>query len=276
MAHYYLIGGHGNGDPGACAHGYQEWDLARQFNALLGKYLKQLGQKVTIYNGTGNVNTTKDMFQQTAKNKGLWVFTPDNRIIVENHLNSIKGDVHGTETLIGFGLSADQYDKSMNKALANFFTNRGIKKRPDLLNINVAKLRGLNYRLNELCFISNKNDVQKLVKNMDKIAREMAETLTGKKINQPAPAKSIGIGTFMGQSGVEVYAELFEWDIIIGYLNGLDYYNYEVKVNTGGVRNIYSAKTGKKVGEFKPSSTPRHMHLSNATMKKLQNRITKD
>lgn len=173
MAHFYLIGGHGDGDPGAVGNGYKEADLARKFNDALAKELRALGQTVTVY------NKNRDMYKQTRNGKGLYVFGVNGRIVLETHLNAAANkSANGAETLIRG--KADKYDTAIQNTLKKHFVNRGIKQRTDLLNMNVAYQRGINYRLLELCFISNKNDVTYLVKNMAKIAKEMAQALTGK------------------------------------------------------------------------------------------------
>lgn len=271
MATYYLIAGHGSGDPGAVGNGYQEWKLAREFNDLLAKYLKLLKQKVVIYNPGGTLSSSKDMYQETKKGKGLWRKTPNNDIIVENHLNAGSKTAKGTETLICMSLAADNYDKKMHEALAKFFVDRGIKKRADLLNMNVCAERGLNYRLNEMCFISNKADATKFVKEMDKVAREMAEKLVGKKVE--SSSQRIGIGKFVGESGTEVWCELFAWDIVEDYLNGLDRYRWGVKINTASKRDIRKVKDNTHAGQFKPNSTIRYMSLPKGLEKKMQSKL---
>lgn len=260
------------GDPGAVGNGYQEWESARQFNNHLAKHLKALGQKVTIYNSKGTISTTKDMYQQTAKGQGLWVFTPNNRIIIETHLNSATKTANGTETLIGVSLTADKYDKAMNKALTEFFHNRGIKKRADLLNINVAQQRGLNYRLNELCFISNKNDIATLTDEMDKIAAEMAKKLTGKVIPSEPPKKpseAIGWAYFMGKSENIVKVEIFPWDLYLKKYNNLDKFAHEIKIVTSSKRAIYN-DAGKIVGYFSEDSGSRLMYINTELENKMK------
>ena len=75
------------------------------------------------------------------------------------------------------GIKADKYDKKIAKFITGMFPGRSasIVGRNDLANINRAALRGINYRLIECCFISNKNDVKKFNDNIDKIAKGLIE-----------------------------------------------------------------------------------------------------
>lgn len=174
MATFYLVAGHGQGDSGATGNGYQEQALARQFNDKLATYLKQCGASVEVY------DKNKDLYQQTRNGGGLYRMNLNNKVVIETHLNAFNKKAYGSEVLIKSGLKADSYDNAIIKTLAKYFVNRGIKGRNDLLNMSVCASKGWNYRLIELCFIDNKNDVDILVKNMDKIAKDMAQALTGK------------------------------------------------------------------------------------------------
>lgn len=255
MAKFYLIAGHGNGDPGAIGNGQQEYKLARQFNDILAKYLKDLGQTVQVYNSTGSLEGTKDMYQQSLKGQGLYSFKVDDRIVFETHLNgSSDKTAHGTELWIGKGLAADKYDKIISNVLAKYFTQRGIKKSSVLLNMNIAKQRGINYRLIELCFISNKDDVTKLIKEMDNIARDMAEALTGKSLKPRKASEAVGKGRIMGADGKQCWLYLYPWDVVKSRVNTKDKYSWIVEVNTNE-RAIFNSQTGRRVNTWKGQVT---------------------
>lgn len=269
MARYFLCAGHGNLDCGAIGNGYQEWKLARQFNDLLAKYLKELGQSVQVYNSAGSLATTKDMYQQSLKGQGLYSFKVDDRIVFETHLNSASDkSAHGTELWICAGLAADKYDKAVNSVLAKYFVNRGIKKSSALLNMNIAKQRGINYRLIELCFISNKDDVAKFVKEMDNIAREMSEQLTGKSLAPSKKDESIGIAYFLGKDMKECKLNIYPWDIYKSKVNNVDKYAHLIEINTNE-RAIYNVETGKKVNIWK-GKVERLMYINTALEKKMR------
>lgn len=183
MSTFYLVAGHGQGDSGAVGNSYREDLLARQFNDKLAIYLKKCGASVEMFNKNQN------LYMQTANGKGIYSLNLKGKIVIETHLNAFNGSAYGTEVLIKSGLKADSYDIAILNTLAKYFYNRGFKSRNDLLNMNVCAQKGINYRLIELCFIDNKNDINIFIKNMDTIAKLMAENLTGQKTGTIAPSK---------------------------------------------------------------------------------------
>jgi N-acetylmuramoyl-L-alanine amidase len=50
------------------------------------------------------------------------------------------------------------------------------------LNLRVFKNRGIDYRLTELGFISNPNDVAKIRRNIDTIAKQLIQDATGERL----------------------------------------------------------------------------------------------
>lgn len=240
----YLISGHGNGDPGAIGNGYQEQDLTRKFNKLLLRHFKNNKVKVKLH------NIKQDVYQLTAKGKGMYSFKNNNKIYIETHFNAASNkNANGCETLIAQGLVADDYDKTIQKTLSKYFENRGIKKRSDLLNMNVAKQRGLNYRLIEVCFISNKDDVIKLINDMDNIAKELVNNISkigkiklwNKKVRYKAKENKLNVRKEPNTSS-KIYRILNKNSKPINYhgeitINGYKWYVYKNVLN----ENVYVA-----------------------------------
>lgn len=160
MAKLFVICGHGAGDVGACGHGFQEYERVR----VLGKRIKELsGDNVMLGdinrnyfadNGISNLNISKD-YQ-----------------ILELHLDSSVPSAKGGHVIIQKGLIADKYDNALANYIASEFSGRAekIKARDDLVNPQRAMVKGYGYRLLECCFISNKDDITKFNKSIDKIA----------------------------------------------------------------------------------------------------------
>lgn len=273
--HVYFIGGHGKGaistDPGACANSQQEWKVVRELMSRVAIYLKQLKVNVTLYNNQYVLTKTKDMFQQTYIGKGLWDFTVNDRLVFEWHLNSSKDKTsNGTELIISTGLKPDKYDIAVNKALGKYFKQRGIKQRDDLLTINVAAYRGINYRLIETCFISNKDDINKLIKNMDNIARDLAEAISGKSLAPKKASEAIGKAYFMRKDKKECWLYIYPWDIMVRKVNNWDRYAHEMDIHTKG-RAIYSTATGKRVNTWKGDVKGELYYIDTAT----ENKVTR-
>ena len=166
MAELYIICGHGAGDPGATGNGYNEAELVR----ALGKKMKKLcGSNVVLL----------DVKRNWYADKGVSSYPfPKDAIVYELHLDSSSSSsAKGGHVIIKKGIKADKYDKKIAKFITGMFPGRSasIVGRNDLANINRAALRGINYRLIECCFISNKNDVKKFNDNIDKIAKGLIE-----------------------------------------------------------------------------------------------------
>lgn len=257
---FYFIGGHGAGDPGAGGNGYTESTEARSLNSLIAKYVKQLGGKAVIY------NTKRDMYQQSAKGKGLYAWDhPSNYVVIETHFNAFNKKARGTEVLVKSGSSSDKYDKAINKALAKYFTNRGIKKRYDLLNMNIAAQKGINYRLVEVCFIDSKKDMEQYKKNKDAIARLIAEGLVGKKFSKPKPTppkpaveKPIGKAEFMGNDGKKCFINIYKRDKVGKQLYPANYFDRPIEIAAKG-RNVYNSSSGKSVDQWASADSKKYL-----------------
>ena len=161
MPKLFVICGHGAGDPGACAHGYQEAERVR----TLGKRIKTLGGSKVIL-----ADTNRDYYADNGISRlrygtnDIW--------IVELHMDAASASARGAHVIIKSGYSADKYDKALAKNMSALLPGRSeiIQKRSDLANVNRAAAKGYNYRLLECGFISNVNDLNIFNNNINKIA----------------------------------------------------------------------------------------------------------
>lgn len=160
-----LVAGHGNGDPGACANGYTESTLTREFVAALYSQLSQYAQ-VDVF------DTSKNMYTY-LKNGGTFDFSPYGYTL-ELHFNAGGGT--GTEILVHAnqqGVSVEQ--KIVNNISALGFKNRGIKRRSDLGNMNRIYNKGKDYALLEVCFIDSAADMKLYSNNISDIAKAVTQ-----------------------------------------------------------------------------------------------------
>lgn len=156
----YVIAGHGQGDPGACANGYSE---AERVRALANKLVELGGGEVGCY------DQSKDLYQQGGpRNLGIGLDVP----CLELHQDSAGASAKGGHVIIKEGFNADSYDNALANFVSGFFPGRAqsIVGRSDLQNINVAASVGQNYRLLECCFITNPDDISKFNDNLDAFA----------------------------------------------------------------------------------------------------------
>ena len=108
--------------------------------------------------------------------------------VTELHFNSFNGQAQGTEILIKEGFTPDSLDTGLKNVLEKYFKARGFKFVDWLYNANVMSNTGISYRLIEVCFIDNNNDMAIYEKNKNGIARELVEAIEGRKIvEKPKP-----------------------------------------------------------------------------------------
>lgn len=153
-----LICGHGDGDPGACACGFKEAILVREYAPLLKDALSQYAE-VDIF------DTSKNMYVY-LKNGNSFNFKKYDYVL-ELHFNAAAGDTKGNGVTTGveilvhtseLGTSVEQLIVKNISSLG--FKNRGVKTRSDLLNMNICKKnQGVSYALLETCFIDDKDDM---------------------------------------------------------------------------------------------------------------------
>lgn len=157
----YIIAGHGNGDPGACAGGYTEAALVRN----LAKRIKALGGASVVL-----LDTSRNWYADGGISR---LDFPDGAQLLELHMDSAGASARGGHVIIDADFSADKYDKALASFIGGFFPGRSktLVKRNDLANTNRAQAAGISYRLLECCFISNPVDRKKFISNMDALAK---------------------------------------------------------------------------------------------------------
>lgn len=158
-----LICGHGDGDPGACALGYEEAKLVREYGPLLQKALSPYAE-VEVF------DTSKNMYKYLKAGNSFNFSKYD--YVVELHFNACVNDTKGNGKTTGTEILVHKNEKGTSVEAAILkniealgFRNRGIKVRSDLLNMNICKgKQGVSYALIETCFIDDADDM-KLYKN---------------------------------------------------------------------------------------------------------------
>jgi N-acetylmuramoyl-L-alanine amidase len=164
MARLVLVAGHGQGDPGAVGNGYRESDLNRRVSQDLFNITSK-SVPTFLY------NHNKDLFQQNNYSD----FKAGDKVI-EIHFNSASATATGTEILIKEGYTPDKMDNELLTVLSKHFTNRGFKYR-ELRNMNKFSELRIDYRLLEICFISNPNDMKQFEKIYGNLIKELAEVM---------------------------------------------------------------------------------------------------
>lgn len=258
----FLDAGHGGIDNGA--------------NGVNNSYEKKLTNDLTdrIYH---HAKTYKMNVQKVANEKNTYetnfykTFYNKNCQVLEIHFNSSTNvNANGTELLIDDNFSindVDDIDKALLKSTSKFFKNRGYKL-SQLKNSDYCRINGVGYRLLEVCFISNREDYEIYINNIDSIALEIINNIYkyfgGKKpdsiteyakiINSTSKVRYGGTHTieFTSQSGIYKDKKISKKDSARDFLPGErvsakplgwigKYYVYEF-YNKNGVYYFRSAK----------------------------------
>lgn len=216
MAKYLIVYGHGQNDPGAGGNGYNERDFTRNtLGTHLEKYSKQLTKNTVDF-----YDKSKNMYYQSQAGGGAYTVSSSYSSITELHLDAAGSSATGGHVIVSKSFSADKYDLAIAQVVNKYVGwwgsvkgSKGISYRSDLLNLNVFAKRGISYRLVELGFITNKTDVNKLVKNIDAVAKELIEAITGEKLkgstaapSKPSTPKPSAASTYTVKKGDTLYS----------------------------------------------------------------------
>jgi len=177
MGKHLIVLGHGEGpggayDPGASGNGTNEDQFLN--NEFLPHLQKYAPDNVEFY-------TKKNMYaHRDAQNVSGY------DSVTELHLDWAQG-ASGGHVIIYGQYEPDEVDKEIRDVVEKYVGLRmygGISKRDDLLNLNTFAKRGITYRLVELGFINNADDMQKIRNNMDAYARDLVSAITGGEIKE--------------------------------------------------------------------------------------------
>lgn len=160
MAKLFVIAGHGDGDPGACANGYSE---AERVRALAARIKAFGGDSVMLG------DTSKNYYKSNLISK---LTIPRDYQIIELHMDSGGAAAHGGHVIVKAGLKPDAYDTALAGFIGSILPGRAnlIAGRSDLANPYRAATKGYSYRLVECGFITNASDLNTFNTRMDEFA----------------------------------------------------------------------------------------------------------
>ena len=152
-----LIAGHGGGDPGACAFGRREDELAREFVTELQKELLKYDCDCRVY------NMSLSAFHEIIALKKPYDFTIYDYVL-EVHFNAYvqntDGKSTGSEIYVTTGEKGVSVEKKILENLSSFgFKNRGVKRKNFAL-IQKVKSQRTSSALLEICFIDDGDDMK--------------------------------------------------------------------------------------------------------------------
>src|SRR5699024_5443386 len=155
-------------------HKYVKEDL---FPAMK-KYVPK-GEKVVFFSDH-KVNSYGDLVALAKKHNA--------KTVTEIHFDAhtLGSSARGGHVIVHSNFKPDKVDLALRDAIKKMVGVRyshkcyeGISGRNNLYNVNVAAQNGVNYRLIELGFGTNKTDADIMVKKVDEYAKELIKAVTG-------------------------------------------------------------------------------------------------
>lgn len=164
-----VIAGHGAGDCGAVGNGFREADLTRELAGYAVRTLNVVAD-ATLY------DTNRNCYRDIKNNaNGAKELLKSVDFVLEIHLNSFSSNnAQGVEVLTK---RDSVFSRTLAEKVSNCgFSNRGVKLRKDLLNMNYCDSIDKPYVLLECGFITNYHDVTVFKNSQEKIAQAIAQT----------------------------------------------------------------------------------------------------
>lgn len=162
--------GHGGVDPGATGNGYKEKDLVLKLALGVDEHLRRHGLKSHLTRKDDRFIPLGDRSKK-ANNLNVDAF-------ISYHFNSFSdAKANGTETFHfprsneGHVLASKIQNELIGANLVN--SNRGVKS----ANFSVLRRTEMKSVLIEVCFISNKNDMDFFIKNYDKYVQAITKAI---------------------------------------------------------------------------------------------------
>ncbi|MEG2939573.1 MAG: N-acetylmuramoyl-L-alanine amidase [Oscillospiraceae bacterium] len=169
-----LIAGHGGSDPGACAQGARECDLARNLVPQIRASLAQYGAEAAIY------NTARSAYHDLIAMGYAYNFKPYDYVL-EVHFNACVNDFMGDGRVTGSEIYVTRDERKtyaedaiLRRMATIGFKNRGVKRK-NYSVIMEAKRQGVSSALLEVCFMDDSDDMKLYNKNTKKIAAAIAD-----------------------------------------------------------------------------------------------------
>lgn len=189
MVKHLFIAGHGylpNGgfDPGATGYITKgEWRYYKEhFIPAMKKFIGH--RKDVAFYADKSVYAYQNLVSLVQAHGGV-----NNVIVHELHYDALgNSSASGGHVIVHADFVPDQIDLAIRDVIKKYIGVRynhrghsGISGRRDLLNVNIARNAGINYRLIELGFGTNKRDADIMMKYVESIAKDYCIALFGQK-----------------------------------------------------------------------------------------------
>lgn len=154
-----------------------EWATMNRLYPIVVKYLNQLGHKVIDCNPYGATTVNGELSQGVAKANAQAI-----DLFCSLHMNAYNGSAHGTECWIYSTSSKSK--PAAQRIVANLasmgLTNRGVKTSTKYYELRNTVAPAI---IIETGFCDNAGDANLINHNLDKVARVIAEGITGQPVS---------------------------------------------------------------------------------------------
>ncbi|MCX81733.1 hypothetical protein DXP75_06740 [Listeria monocytogenes] len=186
-----VYAGHGGIDSGAVGQGYHEDDLALDIAMRVSKILRNAGHAV-INNRTSDKNRNISADAKLANREKV-------DAVIEFHFDAAGATAEGTTGFYCDGSSSSKkLAQCVNDKLDDVFKDRNVKPDTSTRHGRLGILRETNAvaTLQEVAFITNKNDMIKYNQRADEIAKKAAEGILSyfnEKLPEQNPNRHSGV-----------------------------------------------------------------------------------
>ena len=181
---HLIIFGHspnGRPDPGTTSGSLKEAVEVRKLESHMKKWGDKSKDTFEFYKGNAYAD------RSIAKQKGY-------DSVTEIHMDGPKGN--GGHVIIFRAFKPDAIDLRLRDLIKKHWgivgylqSSDGFSYRSNLYNVNEAARVGINYRLLELFFMSNQEHHKHYINNLDVIAKELIESISGEVLESKAESK---------------------------------------------------------------------------------------
>lgn len=200
-----LVSGHVPGYNACASTGVNEGDLNVELVKLLNTRLAKYAD-VTVY------PYDRNMYEDNKAGE-LKVNLKDYNYVFEVHFNAFKGTARGTGIYLDQkytgGISVEQ--AVLQNIVALGFTNRGITRRNDLLNMRTCFNLNIDYALLETCFFDNVEDMNLYKQKKTQVADAITKGIVDAFGLEPKPTttapKKVTYRVQVGSYNVKANAE---------------------------------------------------------------------
>lgn len=185
-----------------------------------------------------------------------------NVIVIEWHFDAFVESATGGHVIVYGGYAPDALDLRLRDGIEKMVGvryshkgHKGISGRFDLKNPNLSAHGGLNYRLIELAFGTNKRDSDIMLNRMDEFAKEMSAAIFNTKIETVTPERDKMAGYHVVAKGDTLWAIAQKYNVTVANLKAWNNLKSDL-IYPGQSLEVRGSDTPEPKPESKPTVTP--------------------